>query len=65
MENFFRKKSVKRKKKSVLVSDASESDEREETSQNRVEEDPIVSDEEPMKCDIRNYKKKGNPTGFC
>ena len=60
MENFFRKKSVKRKKKSVLVSDASESDEREETSQNQVEADPIVSDEEPMKCDIRDYKKKGN-----
>lgn len=65
METFFRKKSVKRKKKSVLVSDASESDERGETSQNRVEEDPIVSDEELVRCDIRNYKKKGNPTRFC
>ena len=65
MENFFRKKSVKRKKKSVLVSDASESDERGETSQNRVQEDPIVSDEELVRCDIRDYKKKGNLTGFC
>lgn len=65
MENFFRKKSVKRKKKSVIVSDVSESDEQEEILQNRVEEDPIVSDEEPTRCDIRNYKKKGNPTSFC
>lgn len=65
MENFFRKKSVKRKKKSVVVSDVSESDEHEETSQNQVEEDPIVSDEEHIRCDIRNYKKKGNPTRFC
>ena len=65
MENFFRKKSVKRKKKSVIVSDVSEGDECEETSQNQVEADPIVSDEEPMRCDIRNYKKKGNATRFC
>ena len=65
MENFFRKKSVKRKKKSVIVSDVSESDEQEEILQNRVEEDPIVSDEESTRCDIRHYKKKGNPTSFC
>ena len=65
MENFFRKKSVKRKKKSVIVSDVSESDEQEEILQNRVEEDPIVSDEGSTRCKIWNYKKKGNPTSFC
>lgn len=59
MEYFFHKKSVKRKKGSAILSDVSENDEKEENGQKQEESDPIISDEEVKRQDIRSFKKKG------
>lgn len=65
MEHFFLKKSVKRKKERVVRSDESESCDREENNLSQVESDPIVSDEDSKRNDIRSYKKKGIYIRIC